>query len=70
MRLLDTLAGQYVEKDPRTTTYTILSHTWDDTKQTHQEVLKVQESYGSDAPMVDYAPFSRVSIVRYATFPV
>lgn len=47
MRFLDTLTGQFVEKDPRTTTYAILSHTWDAAEQTLQAVLKIQESYDS-----------------------
>ena len=48
MRLLDTLTGQFVEKDPRTTTYAILSHTWDQIEQTYQDVRIIQESYGGD----------------------
>ncbi|KAM5546238.1 hypothetical protein V8D89_000364 [Ganoderma adspersum] len=52
MRLLDTLTGRFVEKDPRTTTYAILSHTWDEAEQTHQEVLKIQESYDNDGRLL------------------
>ena len=58
MRLLDTLTGQFVEKDPRTTTYAILSHTWDETEQTHQEVLKIQESYDNGGQLL--SPFATI----------
>ncbi|TBU30341.1 HET-domain-containing protein [Dichomitus squalens] len=45
MRLLDTRTGQFVEKDPERTSYTVLSHVWDKVEQSYQEVRGVQSSY-------------------------
>ena len=46
MRLLDTEPGHFVERDPRETTYAILSHTWDDGgEQSHKELKKIQKRY-------------------------
>ena len=46
MRLLDTKTGQFVEKDPETTKYGILSHTWDkSSEQTYEELREIQQRY-------------------------
>ncbi len=48
MRLLDTITGQFVEKDARDleTIYAVLSHTWDhDGEQTHSELREIQSRY-------------------------
>ena len=49
MRLLDTLTGQFLEKDPRDedTVYAILSHTWDPVagEQSFKDLKKIQKCY-------------------------
>ena len=68
MRLLDTLTGQYVEKDPRTTTYAILSHTWDAVEQTYQDIRTIQESYRGDGQLRSL--LARVyRTMRYSSHP-
>ncbi|EJF59841.1 HET-domain-containing protein, partial [Dichomitus squalens LYAD-421 SS1] len=38
MRLLDTRTGQFVEKDPERTSYTVLSHVWDKVEHTPHDM--------------------------------
>ncbi|PIL29218.1 hypothetical protein GSI_09267 [Ganoderma sinense ZZ0214-1] len=49
MRLLDTKTGQFVNHDPRTDIYAILSHTWvPEGEQTYQELQAIQRDYDSN----------------------
>ncbi|KAM5546150.1 hypothetical protein V8D89_000276 [Ganoderma adspersum] len=65
MRLLDTETGWFVEKDPETTEYAILSHTWDtkEGEQTYKELKKIQRRCGpaSHAPQSDLDTSNSVS---------
>lgn len=46
MSLLGTKIGQFVEKDPKKTRYSILSHTWDDNgEQTYGDLKEIQLCY-------------------------
>ena len=45
MRFLDTHTGQIIERDPRTTDYAILSHTWREKEQLFDELKVVQARY-------------------------
>lgn len=47
MRVLDTETGQFVEVDPLTTEYAILSHTWDrqNGEQTYAQLKRIQDRY-------------------------
>ena len=49
MRLLDTETGHFVERDPRETTYAILSHTWDRLhgEQSYEQLKNIQSRYDS-----------------------
>ncbi|KAI1786352.1 hypothetical protein LXA43DRAFT_1065138 [Ganoderma leucocontextum] len=71
MRLLDTETGQFVEKDPRTTVYAILSHTWDKKgEQTYEQLKNIQRRYDdpeSQAP--ESRPGSRESGISSSPGP-
>ncbi|TBU43755.1 heterokaryon incompatibility protein-domain-containing protein [Dichomitus squalens] len=60
MRLLNTETGQFEERDPESTKYAILSHTWDAVEQTYEEVRELQRPYASNGVLrSSLAPHNR-----------
>ncbi|TBU52825.1 HET-domain-containing protein [Dichomitus squalens] len=72
MRLLDTRTGQFVEKDPERTSYTVLSHVWDKVEQSNQEVRGVQSSYDDQGRLhtVSLPADPARRVVRSAVAPI
>ncbi|KAI1792384.1 HET-domain-containing protein [Ganoderma leucocontextum] len=57
MRLLDTKTGQFVDHNPHTDIYAILSHTWvPEGEQTYQELQAIQRDYGPDGRRLPAVP--------------